>query len=152
MMGRLDSGTDFSMQPVAATDTQSTLPDSRIPASVADLQRMAIATHQGLLPVYSRERGFEFVAPAEQRAARSHFGTQEILNLSEELLLIRTDWRNLCSEYLQQNRFDYDNRGWLYLHYRQCLQVAGGFSELRPVQRARVSCLFCLGTGTRMAG
>src|SRR5262249_53908832 len=42
----------------------------------------------------------------------------EILNLSEELLLIRTDWRNLCSEYLQQNRFDYDNRGWLYLHCR----------------------------------
>ena len=89
----------------------------RIAASVADLQRMADASAHGLIPSYCNNgSGFSYL-PAPEGRSNPAFGTQELHNLSDELLLIRTDFRALPSE-IRQQHYDYDNRGWLYLHCR----------------------------------
>ncbi|MBS0421288.1 MAG: helix-turn-helix transcriptional regulator [Proteobacteria bacterium] len=89
----------------------------RIAASVADLQRMADASARGLIASYCSGGGFNFM-PAPESRSHPAVGTQELHNLSDELLLIRTDFRAMPSEFRQHNRYDYDNRGWLYLHCR----------------------------------
>src|SRR5262249_44504067 len=91
----------------------------RVPASIADLQLMAAVAGHGLLPVYLRNHGFELAESAMgARPGGQGVATQEMLNLSEDLLLIRTDWRALSNDVLRYRRWDYDNRGWLYFHFR----------------------------------
>jgi len=80
---------------------------------------MASASSQGLLPQYSTERGFEFLQPTPPRIETSlGFGMQETVDLSNDLLLVRTDFRTLPPHAARGNRLDYDLRGWLYLHFR----------------------------------
>lgn len=68
--------------------------------------------------MFSAGRGFDYVPANGHNNPQARFGTQEILNLSEDLLLVRTDWRDLSSDFLSRNRWEYDHRGWLYLHCR----------------------------------
>ena len=42
-------------------------------------------------------------------------------------------------------------RGWKFLHLRRSLEVAGGASERALLRRARVPCIYCHGTGERLA-
>ena len=82
--------------------------------SIEDLQRHAGASALGLVPAHTSENNVQLVdaATAHQRAIRQ-LGSQDILALSEDLLLIRTDFHGtpLCS-------IGMEVRNWLYLHFR----------------------------------
>lgn len=113
-------------------DPRAALALSRPPpiqASVADLRRMAIDQGRGPNPLPSSDPTGAVVSAAPIRGYLApSLGPQEILNLSEDLLLIRTDWRGIPSDYLHQHRWEYDNRGWLYLHFR----LDGCSEEITP--------------------
>lgn len=94
-------------------------PAARFRASIADLQRVASNEAKGLLTVYQPDGAISYVEKDTADAApQRSFGTQEILNLGEDLLLIRTDWRCISEDFRSANRWSFDNRGWLYLHFR----------------------------------
>lgn len=83
--------------------------------SVGDsLQRMIDAPKLGLLPDYASAKPFHFVEPTpERREKLRRLGSQEVLPLSDDLILVRTDIRGF-----PRKRHEYDLRGWLYLHFR----------------------------------
>lgn len=83
---------------------QNSLPIRRISLSVTDLQTVAVAAGQGIA--------------ARNLAALSPLvcdGMQDLLSLSDDLLLVRSDFRMPPQPAL---RWEIDSRGWLFLHCR----------------------------------
>ena len=96
---------------------------------MADLRLMAANEAKGLLPVYRADGAFEYAdRDTVLPTPRSQFGSQEILNFGDDLLLIRTDWRNITEEFKSSSRWSYDNRGWMYFHFR----LEGESEEVTP--------------------
>lgn len=86
--------------------TDNSLPIRRIPFSVGALHTAAAAAAQGNLPARVALEGMsELVCD----------GMQELLSLSDDLLLVRSDFNMPPPPAL---RWEIDNRGWLYLHCR----------------------------------
>lgn len=82
--------------------------------SIEDFQRVAGASALGLVPAGTPENNGQLVeATTRHLQAIRQLGSQDVLALSEDLLLIRTDFHGtpLCSIGL-------DVRSWLYLHFR----------------------------------
>ena len=96
---------------------------------VDDLLKMARASERGLLPDFSSREGVRFVeATAERRAQFRQLGSQEVLPLADDLLLVTTDLRGFPSA-----RNQHDLQGWLYLHFR----LDGASNEQLPDRAAR---------------
>ena len=97
----------------------SSLPAQRIVVSFEELQDVAVAASAGFTPECSLQRRFESLEPMVARIWQSaRFGMQEIINLSDDLLLVRTDFHASPSQVLRGQRWDYRTAGWLYLHFR----------------------------------
>lgn len=89
--------------------------------SVTELQQAGAASARGLIPIYfegtstqlSESSAMQQLAAAEQT---TQFGTQEVVNLAEDLLLVRTNFHAVRPA--QRTRWELDLQGWLYLHFR----------------------------------
>lgn len=119
----------------------------RFELSVADMQSTALAATRGLLPSYTKDHGLQFVGSGAQieRSCEGH-GTQEILSLSDDLLLTRSDFHSLPA-YSSSERWEFDYRGWLCMHFR-----ADGLSEEETPDGRRWTLgadTFLLSTSTR---
>jgi AraC-like DNA-binding protein len=82
--------------------------------SIEDLQRYAEASAFGLVQAHTPERDVQLVdATTDDLRALRQLGSHDILALSEDLLLVRTDFHGvpLCT-------IGMDVRSWLYLHFR----------------------------------
>jgi AraC-like DNA-binding protein len=95
-------------------DSGRSLPAPLLSTRVEDLLRMAEASKHGLIPEFSSSEGVRFVEPtAERRAQLRRLGSQEVLSLSDDVMLVTTDLRGF-----PHVRNEHDLRGWLYLHFR----------------------------------
>jgi AraC-like DNA-binding protein len=82
--------------------------------SIEDLLRNAESCALGLMPAHTPASNVQLVEATTQRLqAFRQLGSQDILALGEDLLLIRTDFHGipLCT-------IGMDVRSWLYLHFR----------------------------------
>ncbi|MGH8251258.1 MAG: helix-turn-helix domain-containing protein [Steroidobacteraceae bacterium] len=71
------------------------------------------------MPAYSPECGWDFVeSTTAQVSELAHRGTQELLNLSDDLLLARSNFHAVPADAVRGERWEFDNRGWLFLHFR----------------------------------
>jgi AraC family transcriptional activator of pyochelin receptor len=98
----------------------STVPD-RLSLSIADIHSFAASAERGRIPHWSATEGLHWIEPAADSAriaetARSSM--QELLNLSDDLLLVRADCRTAANDADWSRRCQIDTRGWLYLHFR----------------------------------
>lgn len=86
-------------------------------ASLTDLPRIAEAYERGLIPEFVRGGGVRFLERTSSAAANTpqfyDSGLQEIDTFSEDLVLVRTDFRGF-----RPMRVNLDVRGCLYLHFR----------------------------------
>lgn len=90
----------------------------RIKLTMQDLQQQAAAAARGLTTIYLPGQGMREVAPDSPEAQRVlPGGTQEIVNLTEDLMLTRCDFHDIPDEALEQ-QWELDYRGWLFLHFR----------------------------------
>jgi len=90
----------------------------RIKLTMQDLQQQAAAAARGLTTVYLPGKGIQEVAPDSPEAQRMlGGGSQEIVSLTEDLLLTRSDIHDIPDEALEQ-QWELDYRGWLFLHFR----------------------------------
>ncbi len=94
------------------------LPMERIKLTMQDLQEQAAAAARGLATVYLPGVGLKQVA-ADSAEARNGLsgGLQEILSLTDDLMLTRTDLQVLPQQALEQ-QWEIDYGGWLFLHFR----------------------------------
>ena len=83
----------------------SSFPVRRVPLAVNDLHGAALAAGPGVTPRIAFEGLGDLVC----------CGMQELLNLSDDLLLLRSDFKMPPPPGL---RWEIDTRGWLYLHCR----------------------------------
>ena len=91
----------------------------RYQISIGDLRHAAAAGGQGLLPAYSSERRLEFVAPTHARALScTGLGEHEVMCLGEDLLLTRCNFHSVPAAARQSERWEFDHRGWLMMHFR----------------------------------
>ena len=88
-------------------------PDRGLSLSISDLQAAATS---GELPVPRLVYGKS--SPQAVACSAPAWGTQDIANLSDDLLLVRSNVHanHLCEHHGAQ--FEIDTRGWLYLHFR----------------------------------
>lgn len=86
----------------------------RIAASIEDLRALGLERASALR--LAAPGGPVLVDPAEYSRQAASIGTQEFVNLSEDLLVVCTNF----AEYPSSPRlsWNYDLRGWLYLHFR----------------------------------
>jgi AraC family transcriptional activator of pyochelin receptor len=90
----------------------------RIKLTMQDLQQQAAAAARGLTTIYLPGKGIQEVAPDSPEAQRMlGGGSQEIVSLTEDLLLTRSDIHDIPDEALEQ-QWELDYRGWLFLHFR----------------------------------
>ncbi len=90
----------------------------RIRLTMHDLQDSAAAQADGLSAVYLPGEGFKLVEPDSAEAAEFlPKGSQKVTSLSEDLMLARSDMRDV-PESAHQQQWDLDFRGWLFLHFR----------------------------------
>lgn len=86
-------------------------------ASLAELPRLAEAYARGRIPPFTRGGGVQFVdrrsTEAPELAEACDYGLQEIDALSEDLVLVRTDFDRFSPA-----RINLEVRGCLYLHFR----------------------------------
>jgi len=91
----------------------------RFHLSIADLRTAAAAAARGLLPAYSSEGAIEFVEATHPLARNcSALGEHEILSLGDDLLLTRCDFHSVPEIASQRERWEFDHRGWLMMHFR----------------------------------
>lgn len=68
---------------------------------------------------YSSERPLKFVAPTKTSARDcADLGEHEIMSLEEDLLLTRCDFHSIPAAARQSERWEFDHRGWLMMHFR----------------------------------
>jgi AraC family transcriptional activator of pyochelin receptor len=90
----------------------------RIKLTMEDLQQQAAAAARGLTTIYLPGKGIREVAPDSVEARRLlGDGTHEIVNLTDDLMLTRSDYHDIPDEALDQ-QWELDYRGWLFLHFR----------------------------------
>ena len=89
------------------------LPERGFSLSINELQNSAI---RGVLPAPRLIHGEPI--PTAPTTAVAAWGTQDIVNLADDLLLVRSNVHSthLCGEHGAS--FDIDTRGWLYVHFR----------------------------------
>lgn len=93
-------------------------PLASIPLKMDDLQAHAAASARGLSTIYLPGEGFRLVERDSQEARDLlPRGSQEIVNLSDDLMLARTDLHGIPAEAHGQ-QWELDFRGWLFLHFR----------------------------------
>lgn len=91
-------------------------PSQRIAVSIGDLQGVAAAQGRGLLQIASTGVPVRWSgSSASGIVDLTCRGMQELLNLSDDLLLVRSDFRGEASP---GTSWDIDTRGWLYMHFR----------------------------------
>lgn len=90
----------------------------RIKLTMQDLQEQAAAAARGLSTVYLPGIGLTQVE-SDSPEAREHLadGLQEIVSLTDDLMLTRTDLQVLPHGALEQ-QWELDYGGWLFLHFR----------------------------------
>jgi len=90
----------------------------RIKLTMQDLQHQAAAAARGLSTVYLPGKGMMQVKP-DSPEALEHLsgGLQEIISLTDDLMLTRTDLQVLPHAALEQ-QWELDYGGWLFLHFR----------------------------------
>ncbi|MCZ8130805.1 MAG: AraC family transcriptional regulator [Steroidobacteraceae bacterium] len=100
-------------------------PDAAVPAptlamSFAELQGLALASDAaGRLPLLSAGGSDPAVsARLAQLTPMACAGLSELLNLSDDLLLIRSDFHADATGHGRAAPWQLDTRGWLYLHFR----------------------------------
>lgn len=96
----------------------STIAVQRIKLTMQDLQDQAAAAVRGLSTVYLPGKGLMQVESGSPEA-RAHLadGLQEIVSLTDDLMLTRTDLQVLPQGALEQ-QWEFDYCGWLFLHFR----------------------------------
>ncbi len=89
-----------------------------IPVTIRELQASAEAAADGLATIYL-PGGDPTRVPQEQIVSGelAHDGTQEILSLTEDLMLTRMDVRHI-PETAHENCYSLQYDGWLFLHFR----------------------------------
>lgn len=103
----------------------------RIAASIEDLRSFAPGVERASALRLSGPRGPVLVDPVEYSRQLASFGTQEFVNLADDLSVVCTNF----DEYPSSPRlcWDYDMRGWLYFHFRldgvSIEEPAGGVRE-----------------------
>lgn len=90
----------------------------RIKLTMQDLQCQAAAAARGLTTVYLPGKGIQEVDPDSPEARRVlGDGRQEVVSLTDDLLLTRSEFHDIPDEALEQ-QWELDYRGWLFLHFR----------------------------------
>jgi AraC-like DNA-binding protein len=103
------------MKSVSMDRRDDHIPTQRFAVSVDDLQAMASAARQGMIADLLPTGGYKVIEPtADVHRELVRYGTQEILDLSDDLILIRTDMHS----FPLRTRWEMAMRGWLYLHFR----------------------------------
>ena len=90
----------------------------KIPLTIRDLQQHAADSQRGLSTIYLPGEGFKLVESGS-REARDLLpsGSQEIVHLTPDLLLARTDLHEI-PDTTHEQQWALDYRGWLFLHFR----------------------------------
>jgi AraC-like DNA-binding protein len=103
----------------------------RIAASIEDLRGLAPGVERASTLRLPGPRGPVLVDPVEYSRHIAPFGTQEFVNLADDLLVVCTNLDRFPAS--PGLRWDYDMRGWLYLHFRldgvSIEESAGGVRE-----------------------
>jgi len=96
----------------------NTPPAARVSLTISDLQATAAASSQGLSPIYLPGEGFKLVKKGSAEALEFlPRGSQEIVNLADDLMLARSDFQDIPDQAHDQ-QWELDYRGWLFLHFR----------------------------------
>ena len=121
-----------SAPPTVAVPPPDSPPEGTFALSLADLQGLAQTTgSSGRLLAGPGAPAKSFVDGALSPLACT--GLQELLSLSDDLLLIRSDFDAGPASERRRGRWQLDNRGWLYLHFR----LAGLSCDETPDGRRR---------------
>jgi AraC-like DNA-binding protein len=121
-----------SASPPIVVPTLDSPAEGTFALSLADLQGLAQTTgSSGRLLAGAGAPAEPFIDGALSPIACT--GLQELLSLSDDLLLIRSDFDAGPSSESRRGRWQLDNRGWLYLHFR----LAGLSCDETPDGRRR---------------
>lgn len=122
--------------PLPIVPSSASSPKATIAMTLADLHGVARAAGPGghLLgapPAAVPSNALAAVGHAPPALGLAPFacaGLQELLSLSDDLLLVRSDFDASANPHGRDNRWQFDMRGWLYLHFR----LDGLSSEATP--------------------
>ena len=102
---------------MSSSDPDKT-PTEHINVTVDDLMDAADAQRRGLARLYLPGEGYRAVDPEElEPDAPLPHGTHKINNLSDDLLLARSDMHDIPTD-VHEQQYELDFRGWLFLHFR----------------------------------
>lgn len=127
-MARADDGRSVAGAVRMSKDPDKRPDAGRVRLTMDHLQQTAAAAERGLSTIYLPGEGFKLVEAGSDEAREFlPKGSMEIVNLADDLMLARSDFHDI-PENAQEQQWDLDYRGWLFLHFR----LEGVTRETRP--------------------